>query len=192
MIFAMSDYLDIQEHIKAVDAHKRRARRIALLWFFIVAFVVSYFGLGVMRAEAAICQVLLSRDYGDKVELVANADGFQVGYLYYRMVDTERATVNVIKIQDEYKGQGISKALFYGMLQREKQIKHIEAILIQDNLRVSGLWNAPQDVSDERCFEAANRTPFVKAWRRFGFELVECYHNAMIGSLEVELKLGNR
>ena len=188
MIYAMRDYLDIQEHIKEVDAHKRRARRIALAWFFVIAFCVAYFGLGVMRAEAAICQVLLSRVKDNSTELVANADGFQVGYLYYRMVDSERATVNVIKIQDEYKGRGISKALFYGMLQREKQLKHIEAILIQDNLRASGLWNAHQEVSDERCLEAASRTPFVKSWKRFGFELVECYHNAIIGSLEVELK----
>lgn len=159
---------------------------------FLAVFLVTYFG--VLRTAAAagpICQVLLSRTVDNKTELVANADGFQVGYLYYRMVDSERATVNVIKIQDEYKGRGISKALFYGMLQREKQLKHIEAILIQDNLRVSGLWNAPQDVSDERCFEAARKSPFVKAWKRFGFELVECYHNAMIGSLEVELKRDN-
>jgi hypothetical protein len=151
------------------------------------AFVL-FFILLPFAAMADICQVHLSRATPDSKELVVRAGDMHAGYLYYRMVNESLAVVNLVSIQDEFKGRGFSKALFHGMLALNPEIKQVEAILVGDNFSATNLRGVRHTVTHEQCEAAFRRSPFYKAWARLGFGIVGmCEFHPHLQAIEVEV-----
>lgn len=168
---------------------KRRCKNFVQMAFWYGLALAIGWTMGTYSAYAHPCRILLSREINGESELKATMGGEYAGYSRYRMLDATRAYVTGMWVERPFKGLGISKAFIYAMLLRHPGIKHVSSILVWDNLQASGLAMTSKEITQEQCVEAVSRTPFVKAFKRFGFAVTDCRWNPAMSFLEVEMSI---
>ena len=194
MIYAMRDYLDVKEHIRAVEAQRRKTRRTVLAWTFVIAFLVAYFGFGVMRADATpLCRVALSRltietDQlkPNEWQLIFKQDGIPAGVYKYKL-DGNSAEVSTFTLEG-HRGQGYSKLFAREMLRREPEIREVTGTLVMDNLAATGLVWIKREITEDECVRAIQNTPFVKTFAGLGFTVSDCYFRLRTKYLRVGMR----
>lgn len=151
-----------------------------LIGFFLLMLIAS-------AAKAAPCEILLNRFHRGESELMMRLDGEKAGVLRYRMVAPEEAVITGMFIEDFAKGRKLSTALVHAMFLRNPEIKKVGALLVLTNLSASGLVWVKHKITDEACAAAVLKTPFVKTFKHFGFNVSSCYFDPVISFLEVEV-----
>jgi len=158
---------------------------------FVVAIAVIWITVKMAEAHETakpICSVMLERNFRNDWELVAYDGGFAVGHLHYRALEGDRAVLTSVRVHPGYRTQGVSKALIYGMLMRDPQIKSVGGILISTNFEATGLLGRKSPITLAECENAARRTPFYRALARFGFNrITDCDFDPIIELLHVEV-----
>ena len=188
------DLIEMAEYVRTVEEHKRRGRRIALTWLFIISFCAAYFGFGVLRALAStdLCQIALTR-IEIKYERISNREtqtlikvNGEIAGVYKYKLDGTTAEVSTFTMK-RYKNRGYSKMFARDMLKREPQLTDVTATLVLDNLAATQLIWYNKPLTLEQCIKATAVAPFTKTFKRLGFEMTECDFNHLTKFLRVRM-----
>jgi predicted GNAT family acetyltransferase len=103
----------------------------------------------------------------------------KLGLISYHRTSKVLIEVDFTRTEKAYRKQGVSRALFDQMLERERDAQVIEGTLMQDNLKAAfGDGKVRRQISFFECVQAVKNTPAYRAASAFGFtRITECYTN---------------